>query len=257
MFQAILLLSLAGVAGAPPQYDLLLRGGHVIDPRNQVNAPADVAILGGKIAAVAPGIDPASARMSVDVAGLYVTPGLIDIHVHVFAGPGERNSFVGGQSVAPDGFTFRSGVTAVADAGCSGWRNFEEFKARIIDRSRTRVFAFLNIVDQGMRGVRYERDVEAMQARPAAEMALKHKGVIVGIKTAHYPAPDFTAVDRAVEAGTLADIPVMVDFGRAFPQKSLAELLTKKLRPGDIYTHLYSGLRGELDPSGLPNPALF
>lgn len=257
MLRALLLLFLAGVADAPPRYDLLLRGGHVIDPRNQVDAIADVAILGGKVAAVAPGIDPAAARKTVDVAGLYVTPGLIDIHVHVFAGPGERSSFVGGQSVAPDGFTFRNGVTAVADAGCAGWKNFEEFKARIIDRSRTRVFAFLNIVDNGMRGVRFERDVEAMQAQPAAEMALRHKGLIVGIKTAHYPAPDFMAVDRAVEAGTLADIPVMVDFGRAFPQKSLAELLTKKLRKGDIYTHVYSGLRGELDPSGVANPALF
>ena len=86
---------------------------------------------------------------------------------------------------------------------------------------------------------------------------MRHKGLIVGIKTAHYMGPDFTAVDRAVEAGTMADIPVMVDFGRVFPQKSLAELLTKKLRPGDIYTHVYSGLRGELDPSGHANPALF
>jgi dihydroorotase len=65
-------------------------------------------------------------------------------------------------------------------------------------------------------------------------------------------------VERAVEAGTIAEIPVMVDFGRAYyPQKTLADLLTKKLRPGDIYTHVYSGLRGELDPSGHANPALF
>jgi dihydroorotase len=257
LLQAAFLLFLAASASTQNQYDLLLRGGHVIDPKNQISAIADVAIRDGKIAAVAPTIDPATAFKTVDVAGLHVTPGLIDIHAHVFAGPGERNSYVGGQSVAPDGFTLRSGVTAVADAGCAGWRNFEEFKAQIIDRSRTRVFAFLNIVGHGMRGVRYERDLDDMQAQPTAEMALRHRGVIVGIKTAHYPGPEFTPVERAVEAGTLANIPVMVDFGRVFPQKSLAELLTKKLRRGDIYTHVYSGLRGELDPSGHANPALF
>ena len=108
-----------------------------------------------------------------------------------------------------------------------------------------------------MRGVNTEQNVEDMQAKPAAEMALRHKGLIVGIKTAHYMGRDFVAVDRALEAGTIAGIPVMVDFGRASPEKSLAELLSKKLRPGDIYTHVYSGLRGELDPSGHANPALF
>ena len=255
--RAFLFLLLAGGASAQPQYDLLLRGGHVIDPKNKVSARRDVAIRDRKIAAVAPDIDPAAALKAVDVTGLYVTPGLVDIHVHVFAGTGEARSYAGDSSVYPDGFTFRSGVTTVADAGCAGWRNFEDFKRAIIDRSRTRVLAFLNIVGHGMRGMRYERDLDDMQARPTAEMALRHKGLIVGIKTAHYPGPEFTPVERAVEAGTLADIPVMVDFGRVFPQKSLAELLTKKLRPGDIYTHVYSGLRGELDPSGHANPALF
>ena len=254
--QAFLFLLLAGSAAAQEQYDLLLRGGHVVDPKNKVSAICDVAIRDRKIAAVAPGIDPAKAFKTVDVAGLYVTPGLVDIHVHVFAGSGERGSYAGDHSVYPDGVTLRSGVTAVADAGCAGWRNFDDFKERIIDRSRTRVFAFLNIVGHGMRGMRYERDLDDMQARPTAEMALRHKGLIVGIKTAHYPGREFTAVERAVEAGSIADIPVMVDFGRAFPEKSIAELFAKKLRPGDIYTHIYSGLRGELDPSGHANPVL-
>jgi dihydroorotase len=251
------LLALSGGQSPPPQYDLVLRGGHVIDPRTQFSRVADVAIRLGKVAAVAQGIDPAAALKSVDVSGLYVTPGLVDIHVHVFAGPGERTSYVGGQSVAPDGFTFRSGVTAVADAGCAGWRNFDEFKSTIVDRSRTRVFAFLNIVGRGMCGARFERDLGDMEVGPTAAMARRHPGLIVGIKTAHYPGPEFTPVERAVEAAALAGIPVMVDFGRAYPEKNLAELLTKKLRPGDIYTHVYSGLRGELDPTGRANPALF
>ena len=256
MMHTVVLLLVAGSVTQQPQYDLLLRGGHVIDPKNQLSNVADVAISKGKIASVAPKIDPAQALKSIDVSGLYVTPGLIDIHVHVFAGSGGGNGYVGGRSVAPDGFTFRSGVTAVADAGCSGWRDFDEFKTRIIDQSRTRVFAFINIVGRGMRGTQFERDVTDMEPKPTAEMAQKYKNVIVGVKTAHYPGPEFIAVERAVEAGKLANIPVMVDFGRAHPQKSLAILMTQKLRPGDIYTHVYSGLRGELDPSGHANPAL-
>jgi dihydroorotase len=261
--QAFLFLLLAGGAsaqqpsGQPPPFDLLLRGGHVIDPRNKIDGIRDVAIRAGKIAAVGETLDPARALKTIDVSGLYVTPGLVDIHVHVFAGTGERRSYAGDNSVYPDGFTFRAGVTAVADAGCAGWRNFEDFKRLVIDRSRTRVFAFINIVGHGMRGSRYEQDISDMQAKPTAEMAMRHKGLIVGVKTAHFMGRDFTGVERAVEAGTIADIPVMVDFGRAFPEKSLAELVTKKLRPGDIYTHVYSGLRGELDPSGRANPALF
>jgi dihydroorotase len=257
VLQACVLLLLVGSAAAQQKYDLLLRGGHVIDPRNKVDAIRDVAIRGGKVAAIAEKIDPSEALKAVDVGGLYVTPGLVDIHVHVFASTGERRSYAGDNSVYPDGFAIRSGVTAVADAGCAGWRNFEDFKKGVIDRSRTRVFAFLNIVGHGMRGSRYEQDVKDMDPKPAAEMALRYKGVIVGIKTAHYMGRDFTGVDRAVEAGTIADIPVMVDFGRVSPEKSLEALLTRKLRPGDIYTHVYSGLRNELDPSGRANPALF
>jgi dihydroorotase len=253
---SVAVLVLAGTAFAQPQYDLLLRGGHVIDSKNKISEIRDVAIRGGKIAAVESKIDPASALKTVDVSDLHVTPGLVDIHVHVYAGTGQRRSYAGDNSVYPDGFTLRTGVTAVADAGCAGWRNFEDFKTRIIDRARTRVFVFLNIVGHGMGGVGVEQNVDDMEPRPTAEMALRHKGLIVGIKTAHYMGRDFLAVDRALAAGTIAGIPIMVDFGRASPQKSLAELLSKKLRPGDIYTHCYSGLRGELDPSGHANPGM-
>ena len=253
----LLLLAAAMARAAEPKYDLLLRGGHVIDPKNGVDAVRDVAIAGGKVAAVAPRIDPADAFKTIDVSGLYVTPGLIDIHVHVFAGTGEKGSYAGDNSVYPDGFTLRAGVTTVADAGCAGWRNFEEFKTRIIDRAKTRVLAFLNIVGNGMRGGPWEQDLTDMAAVPAGVMALKYPGVIVGIKTAHYAGPEWTPVEHAVEAGTIANIPVMVDFGASKPERPVAELVTKKLRPGDIYTHVYSGLRGELDPSGQVNPGLF
>ncbi|MBI1789973.1 MAG: amidohydrolase/deacetylase family metallohydrolase [Acidobacteria bacterium] len=253
---ATVALAFTAAAQAQPQYDLLLQGGHVIDPKNKVSAVRDVAILNGRIAEVAARIDPAQAFKVVDVTGLYVTPGLIDIHVHVFAGSGERGSYAGDNSVYPDGFTFRAGVTTVADAGCAGWRNFEEFKDRVIDRARTRVLAFLNIVGHGMRGGKYEQDLSDMEAKPAAEMALRHKGLIVGIKTAHYGGPEWTPVEHAVEAGTIAGIPVMVDFGSNRQQRPVSELVGNKLRPGDIYTHVYSGLRGEQGESGFLNPAL-
>src|ERR1041384_1868689 len=237
----------AGSATAQPAYDLLLQGGHVIDAKNGISAVRDVAIKDGAIAAVAARLDPASAVKTVNLRGLYVTPGLVDIHVHVYAGTGERGSYAGDNSVYPDGFTFRAGVTTVADAGSSGWRNFDDFKQHVIDRSKTRVLAFLNIVGHGMRGPKYENDLSDMEAKPAAEMALRHKGLIIGIKTAHYAGPEWTPVEHAVEAGTLADIPVMVDFGVDHPERPIADLLTRKLRPGDIYTHVYSGLRHELD----------
>src|SRR4051812_29120045 len=241
---------------APPKYDLLLHGGHVIDARNNLSAVRDVAIADGKIAAVGARLNPADAVKSVDVSGLYVTPGLIDIHAHTYAGTGERRSYAGDNSVYPDGFTLRVGVTTVADAGCAGWRNFEDFKERVIDRSKTRIVAFLNIVGNGMRGGAYEQDLADMEAKPTADMARRYPGLIVGIKTAHYAGPEWAPVERAVEAGTLAGVPVMVDFGTNRPERPLSELVTKKLRPGDIYTHVYSGLRGEQDASGHVNPAL-
>jgi len=235
------------------RYDLLLQGGHVIDPKNGISAVRDVGVQDGKIAAVAPHLDSKDALKTVNAGGLYVTPGLVDIHVHVYSGTGERDSYAGDNSLYPDGFTFRAGVTTVADAGCAGWRNFEDFKQRIIDRSKTRVLAFLNIVGHGMRGPRFENDLTDMEPAPASEMAKRHKGLIVGFKTAHYAGPEWTPVEHAVAAGTMAGIPVMVDFGTDHLERPLYDLLTRKLRPGDIYTHCYSGLRHELDDSGKVN----
>jgi dihydroorotase len=255
IFLIAFVLALAVCASAQ-EFDLLLKGGHVIDAKNRLSAIRDIGIKDGKVAAVAQNIEASRALKTVDVSGLYVTPGLIDIHVHVYAGTGEKNSYAGDNSVYPDGFTFRSGVTTVVDAGSSGHRNFEDFKDRIIDRSRTRVLAFLNIVGHGMRGGRYEQDLSDMDAKPTAEMALKHKDVVVGFKTAHFGGPEWKPVDQAIEAGKIVKMPIMVDFGRAYPERSLAELVTDKFRPGDIYTHCYGGGgRGELI-DGRVNPAI-
>src|SRR5580698_3730991 len=247
-FAALALLTVPATAQPEPAYDLLLRGGHVIDAANHIDAVMDIAIKDGHIAQVAPNLKPADAIKTIDVKGMIVTPGLIDMHVHVYNGSGERGSYAGDLSVLPDGFTFRTGVTTVVDAGCSGWRNFEDFKDRVIDRSKTRVLAMLNIVGAGMRGSRYENNLFDMDGQATARMAQRYPGLVVGIKTAHYAGPEWTPVEQAVIAGTAANIPVMVDFGADWPQRPLYDLLTQKLRPGDVYTHMYSGLRHEQDP---------
>ena len=238
---------------------MLLKGGHVIDPLNEINSDRDIGIKDGKIARVAVNIPESEAEKVVDVSGLYVTPGLVDIHVHVYAGTGARRGYNGDNSVYPDGFTLRSGVTTVVDVGSSGWEQFEDFKDRVIDRSQTRVLAMLNIISAGMTSGDEEHDIREMDSEATARMAKKYPGLIVGVKSAHYRHPDWTSVERAVEAGRLADIPVMIDFGSNHPEtRPLADLLTKKLRPGDIYTHCFSGNRDELiSETGKINPGMF
>jgi len=255
--KALLWLPLAMAAAAQPEFDLLLKGGHVIDPKNQINGRRDVAVKDGRIAAVAADLSAARAVKTVDVTGLYVTPGLVDIHVHVYAGTGMRGAYCGDLSVYPDGHTFRSGVTTVVDAGSSGWRNFPDFKDRVIDRARTRVLAMLNIVGHGMGGGKIEQEVSDMDPKATAETARRFPGLVVGIKTAHYAAPDWTAVERAVEAGRLADLPVMVDFGSFRPERPFQALVLEKLRPGDIYTHTYLAAAPMLDEDGQVLPYLF
>lgn len=236
------------------EYDLVLKGGHVIDPKNNISGRRDVAIKDGKIARVEAKIPAAKAVKSVDVSGLYVTPGLVDLHVHVYAGTGTE--YTGPSSVRPDDHSFRSGVTTMVDAGSSGWRNFEDFKSKIIDRARTRVLAMLNIVGAGMAGAP-EQNLNDMDSGKAAEMAAKHKGIIVGFKTAHYRGPEWTPVENAVKAGEKLELPIMVDFGQFRPERPFEELVTKKLRAGDMYTHTFLTAVPMLDDGGKLRPFLF
>jgi dihydroorotase len=183
-----------------------------------------------------------------------VTPGIIDIHVHVYAGTGIK-AYTGDLSVYPDGFSYRTGVTTMVDAGSAGWRNFADFKQRVIDRAKTRVLAFVNIVADGMSPAG-ENDPETMKPEEAARVARQLPETVVGFKTAHYSGPGWFSVDRVVEAGNLVKLPVMVDFGYAIGERSLKVLLGEKLRPGDIYTHCYAGHRLELLDDGKLNPAM-
>src|SRR5438552_1080968 len=143
-------------------YDLLIKSGHVIDPANRIDRVMDVAISAGKIAHVAKRISATEAEKVVSASGLYVTPGLIDLHTHVY---------VGGRPAAvfPDDAVLPNGTTTIVDAGVSGWRTFDDFKPRIIDKSRTRLLAFLNIVGHGMAGTKVEKTVADMD--PAATAA--------------------------------------------------------------------------------------
>ena len=228
-------------------YSLLIKGGQVIDPKNNRNEVLDVGIADGVIKKIAKNIDPREARQVVNAQGMYVTPGLIDIHGHVFYGTEADHYLSNGLSaLPPDGFTFRVGVTTIVDAGGAGWESFPQFKRNVIIPSRTRVLSFLNIVGAGMRGGRYEQDTADMDPKMAAAVAMKNPNDIVGFKVAHFSGHDWKPVDRAVMAGKLANIPVMVDFGGSVPPLPLEELFMQHLRPGDIYTHTYTLLDGNV-----------
>lgn len=226
-------------------YSIVIKGGHVIDPKNNIDEVMDVAIDSGKIKLVAKNINTANALQVVNAEGMYVTPGLIDIHTHDFWGTEPNQQYENGNlAIQPDGFTFRNGVTTVVDAGSSGWRTFPAFKAQTIDVSQTRVLAFLNIVGEGMRGG-YEQNENDMDPKMSALVARQYKNIIVGFKLAHYEGHDWIPADRAVQAGNMAGgIPVMVDFGGSNPPLSIKELFLEHLRPGDIFTHCFAQLNG-------------
>ena len=227
------------------EYDLLIKGGTVIDAKNNINAVLDVAIANGKIAKVDKNIKANKAQKVIDASGLYVSPGLLDIHSHNFHGT-EPNAYLSNSFTAlpPDGFTFRSGVTTIVDVGGAGWKNFKVFKEQVIDRSKTRVLSFLNIIGSGMKGGAVEQNIADMDPKLTALVAKQNPGIVVGVKLAHYSGFDWTPTDRVVKAGELADIPVMIDFGGSDPELSLEKLFLEKLRPGDIFTHAYAHVKG-------------
>ena len=223
-----------------PQYELLLQNGHVIDPKNGIDAPRDIAISDGKIAKVAEDISSSQAAQSVDLAGLIVTPGLIDIHVHVYH-TREPETL----SVIADHHCIRSGVTTAVDTGTAGAKHFLHFKRTVIDQAKTRIYAYINIVKSGMIGP-FEQDVDEMDPQLAASIVLAYPDDCVGIKTAHYwvsrpfdqAHPPWAAVDRALQASAICKKPLMVDFWHR-PGRTYQELL-QKMQPGDIHTHVYA-----------------
>jgi dihydroorotase len=267
--RAALVCCLAGAAlGQSTRYDLLLKGGHVIDPANRIDGVMDIAVAGGKIAAVEKNISPTSAGKVVDVTGLYVTPGLIDIHYHISHGGAPLNWFTPEARVhepplgVPPDLALVAGVTTVVDAGTAGADTFLQEKEEAIDTAKVRVLAFLNIVANGMQGG-LEQTIDQMDPKRCAETIEKYKDIIVGVKTAHYwtDAPwdpehtPWAATDRAEECGKAADVPVMFDFWPR-PDRTYADLILKKMRPGDIHTHVFAQQFPILLPDGKLNPIM-
>jgi dihydroorotase len=251
-----------------PRYDLLLKGGHVIDPANGIDAKMDVGIASGRIAAVEKDIPANQAGKVVDVSGFYVTPGLIDIHYHVGHGGAPLNWFAPDAAShevlspaalasadpraqlvpygIPADLALQSGVTTIVDAGSAGADTFLQEKEEVIDHAKVRVLAFLNVVSDGMKGG-LEQSVDQMDVKRCADTIRKYSDIIVGVKTAHYWTqkpldevhPTWAAVDRAIACGEAAKVPVMFDFWPR-PERSYAELILQKARPGDIHTHVFA-----------------
>ena len=251
-----------------PRYDLLLKGGHVIDPANHIDEVRDVAVFQGKIAAVEKNIPADQAGKVVDASKLYVTPGLIDIHFHVGHGGAPLNWFAPEARAhalplgVPADLALQSGVTTIVDAGTSGAETFLQEKEEVIDRAKVRVLAFLNIVANGMSGG-LEQSLDQMDAKLCADTIKKYPDLIVGVKTAHYWTKEawdaehvpWVAVDRAVECATVANLPVMFDFWPR-PERTYEDLIRKKMRPGDIHTHVFAQQFPIILPDGKLNPAI-
>jgi dihydroorotase len=217
------------------EIDLLIKNGHVIDPKNKIDEPMDVAIAGGKILKVARNISSSDAKKTIDATGMFVTPGFIDLHTHVFVGnnPGFADGF---SCVSPDDITLKSGITTVVDAGTSGWRNFPLFKKNIIDRSTTRVLAFLNIAGSGMTGFPSEEDVNDMDAHMTSLVIEQYPDIIVGVKIGHFRGKEWTPFERSVEACEIANVPLFLECH--LPEYHLDDLLAR-MRSGDIFSHTY------------------
>ncbi len=265
---SITLITSIAVLAQSPRYDLLLKGGHVIDPANQIDEVRDVAVFQGKIAAVEKNIPAEQAGKVVDVSNFYVTPGLIDIHYHVGHGGAPLNWFTPEARAhalplgIPADMALESGATTIVDAGTAGAETFLQEKEEVIDRAKVRVLAFLNIVANGMSGG-LEGSLDQMDSRLCAATIKRYPDFIVGVKTAHYWTKEawdaehvpWAAVDRAIECGTIANVPVMVDF---WPRsdRTYEDLILKKMRPGDIHTHVFAQQFPIILADGKLNPAL-
>ena len=238
---------------ASPEYDLLIRGGVVVDPAQGIHGPRDVALAGGVVAAVAEAIPPERARRVVDVGGRIVTPGLIDLHTHLF----DRVSALG---IDVDRTCLARGVTTSVDAGTAGSITFPGFRDYCIRPARSRVYAFVNlasiglILDDGyeLDGLRYA-DADSLAATIEANRDIC-LGIKVRVGTEHVGNYGFQALDRTLEVAERIGTRVMVHITR--PGVPLSEVFDR-LRPGDIITHLLHGKGETVVRDGKVIPALW
>ena len=234
------------------QFDLVIGGGHVIDPANGRTGIADVAISNGKIAAVETDIARDLAARVIEASGQYVTPGLIDLHTHVYWG-------VTYWGIEPDPVAARSGVTTWLDVGSAGGYTFPGFRRWVSEPAKTRVFALLNLSSIGLVAPTWElSNIDYCDIDLAAMIVEGNRDLILGIK-ARIDAMTTrgTGIEPLARARTLADkvdLPLMVHIGAAPP--SLAEIV-EYLRPGDILTHCFTGQPNKIvDGTGAVFPSI-
>jgi dihydroorotase len=232
-------------APASDRYDLLVKGGRVLDPSQSLDKVADVAIADGKIAAIEPNIDRKRARRIIQVPGSLVTPGLIDIHVHGFQG-------ISHWGVDLDRFCIGRGVTTAVDAGSSGADSFEGFRRYIINPAKTQILAFLNISRIGLIARPGElTDMRMVDVAAAQEAAIEHADVIVGMKvrcSAGLAGPnEVEAVRRTRAVAEKIGKPIMMHVG---PHEAPLEKLLELLRPGDMMTHSFRDAGGVIGENG-------
>jgi dihydroorotase len=222
------------------RFDLLICGGRVIDPSQDLDSVRDVAITGGKIACIDPNIPADEALEVIDARGKIVTPGLIDIHTHVFP-------YVGPYGVEPDPYCLHRGVTTAVDAGTSGAFSFPSFRKFTIERAATRIRALLHVVSIGMiaGGTPNMGELEDLRycvPKIAVEEVNKNRDLVVGLKirfSRGYTGPnDYEGMKRAREAADEVHLPLMIHIGWA--HTALPRLLAL-MKKGDVVTHSFNG----------------
>ena len=211
------------------KYDLLLKGGRLIDPASDRDGQFDVATSGGHIALVDKDISPNLARTVADVSGLVVTPGLVDLHAHFYGYTA---------SILPDAHCLPEGTTTAVDAGGSGHLTFDDFNEQIIAPAITNVFALLNIAGEGMVG-EPEQDLDGMDSELTALKIAQRPDLIVGVKVAHYMGPGWEPLDRGIQAAEENGVYLMVDQS-PIHTRPMDEMMLEHLRPGDMVTHCYA-----------------
>lgn len=221
------------------RYDLLVKGGRVIDPASGLDAGRDVAVGGGKIVAIEAGLPAANAARVIDASGCLVTPGLIDMHSHVYWG----GTSLG---VDADRLAAKSGTTTFIDAGSAGAGNFLGFRRHVMERSRVRILAYVNISFAGIFGFSQTvmvgecGDLDLCNPREAVAIAREHADVIVGVKVRSGRiaggASGIAPVDIALEAADAAGLPLMTHIDEPPPGRSQ---VLPRLRKGDVLTHCF------------------
>ena len=228
-------------------YDLLVKGGRLVDPSQGLDAVRDVAFSRGKVAAVEESLAESSARLTLDATDMIVTPGLLDLHAHAFWGASDYG-------IEPDIGNIAKGVTTALDAGSSGARTFPAFRRYVMERSDTRLYALLNISAMGMLSPTIGEllDLRWADVEEAVAVGLDNRDLVLGIKARLSERltgdHDVESLKRALEAAEAIGGFVMIHIGLT---KTPLEGLLEMLRPGDAVTHAFHGAKhGVLDDAG-------